>query len=80
MTDEYTQADAWIEAARPKTLGASVSPVLVGTALALGHGGSHLPAAGCALAGALLMTRYPITRERYEEIQQKLKALESQEG
>ncbi|HQE75290.1 MAG TPA: 1,4-dihydroxy-2-naphthoate polyprenyltransferase [Candidatus Hydrogenedentes bacterium] len=55
MTDEYTQADAWIEAARPKTLGASVSPVLVGTALALGHEGSHLPAAGCALVGALLI-------------------------
>mgnify|MGYP000344964411 CR=1 FL=1 len=36
--------------------------------------------AGLTLAGALLMTRYPITRERYEEIQQKLKALESQEG
>jgi GPH family glycoside/pentoside/hexuronide:cation symporter len=36
--------------------------------------------AGLTLAGALLMTRYPITRERYEEIQQKLKTLESQEG
>lgn len=55
MIDELTPTDAWIEAARPRTLGAAVSPVIVGTALALGHRASHLPAAFCALTGALLI-------------------------
>ncbi len=55
MGDEFTQADAWIEAARPKTLWAAVAPVGVGTAIAFSHGGGHWPAALCALAGALLI-------------------------
>ncbi|HPK00215.1 MAG TPA: 1,4-dihydroxy-2-naphthoate polyprenyltransferase [Candidatus Hydrogenedentes bacterium] len=55
MMDELTPTDAWIEAARPRTLGAAVSPVIVGTALALGDRASHLPAAFCALMGALLI-------------------------
>ena len=46
---------AWWSAARPKTLWASVAPVLMGTALARAEGGQHLPAAAAALACALLI-------------------------
>ncbi len=45
----------WTAAARPKTLGAAVAPVLVGTAMAWEAGGFHAPAALCALLGALLI-------------------------
>lgn len=46
----------WIIAARPKTLSAAVSPVIVGTALALADRGQVLWAyAAAALAGALLI-------------------------
>ncbi len=46
---------AWYLAARPKTLWAAIGPVMIGTALAAGDGGAHLPAALAALAGALLL-------------------------
>ncbi len=55
MTDELTPADAWVEAARPKTLWASVAPVGIGTAIAFAHGAMHLTAAFCALLGAVLI-------------------------
>ncbi|HOD49023.1 MAG TPA: 1,4-dihydroxy-2-naphthoate polyprenyltransferase [Candidatus Hydrogenedentes bacterium] len=55
MADGFTHVDAWIEAARPKTLAAAVSPVCVGTAIAFPDGGIHLPAAMCALLGAVLI-------------------------
>jgi 1,4-dihydroxy-2-naphthoate octaprenyltransferase len=42
-------------AARPKTLGAAVAPVLVGTAMAWEAGGAHLPSALLALASAVLI-------------------------
>jgi len=42
-------------AARPKTLGAAVAPVLLGTAMAYEVGGLHGPAALCALLGAVLI-------------------------
>jgi 1,4-dihydroxy-2-naphthoate octaprenyltransferase len=45
----------WLMAARPKTLGAAVAPVVLGTALALDAGALHLPAALCALLGAVLI-------------------------
>lgn len=45
----------WIQAARPKTLPAAVAPVVVGTAMAIEAGGFQLPAAFCALAGAILI-------------------------
>ena len=45
----------WTAAARPKTLGAAVAPVLMGTAMAWEAGGFHAPAALCALLGALLI-------------------------
>ncbi|MCH8961158.1 MAG: 1,4-dihydroxy-2-naphthoate polyprenyltransferase [Bacteroidetes bacterium] len=45
----------WTAAARPKTLGAAVAPVLVGTAMAWEAGGFHALAALCALLGALLI-------------------------
>ncbi len=47
---------AWLAAVRPTTLGLSISPVLAGTALAVGDTGRfHLPVFGAALAAALLI-------------------------
>lgn len=43
----------WILAARPKTLLASVCPVIIGTALARRDGAQHVPTALAALAGAI---------------------------
>ena len=48
-------ARAWWMAARPATLAAAVSPVLVGTAMALFHGTAAFLPALAALAGALLI-------------------------
>lgn len=48
-------AKVWILAARPKTLGAGIAPVLVGTALAAGDRALHWPSALCALLGSLLI-------------------------
>ena len=45
----------WLQAARPRTLGAAVGPVLMGTAMAARDSGLHLAAAGTALAGAVLI-------------------------
>lgn len=46
---------AWIMAARPQTLPASIAPVLVGTAVAHAAGGSRPGPALAAAAGALLL-------------------------
>ncbi|HUU45488.1 MAG TPA: 1,4-dihydroxy-2-naphthoate polyprenyltransferase [Acidobacteriota bacterium] len=48
-------ATKWILAARPKTLWASVAPVIVGTAVAWRDGMLHWPAAVACLAGAVLI-------------------------
>ena len=54
-TQAITRRQAWILAARPKTLPAALSPVIVGTALAYADGGlTWLPALAAAL-GALLL-------------------------
>ena len=45
----------WMQAARPKTLPAAASPVLIGMALAYGDGGFHALSAGLALLAALLI-------------------------
>ena len=45
----------WITAARPKTLWASVSPVIVGSAIAWRDDVLHLPSALTALAGGVLI-------------------------
>ncbi len=48
-------AAPWLQAARPKTLPAGAAPVVMGTAMAAAAGGLHVPAALCALVGALLI-------------------------
>ena len=56
MSDKPTsRVSIWLCAARPRTLWAAVSPVLVGTALAIADGGFHRPSALLALVGAMLM-------------------------
>ncbi|MFC1563758.1 1,4-dihydroxy-2-naphthoate polyprenyltransferase [candidate division KSB1 bacterium] len=45
----------WLLAARPKTLWAAVSPVIIGTAFAYDDGGFHFPSAFLALFGAVLI-------------------------
>ncbi|PSQ81756.1 MAG: 1,4-dihydroxy-2-naphthoate polyprenyltransferase [Bacteroidetes bacterium QS_8_68_15] len=45
----------WVQAARPKTLGAAVAPVVVGTAMALEAGAFHAASALCAALGAVLI-------------------------
>ncbi|MBD3299665.1 MAG: 1,4-dihydroxy-2-naphthoate polyprenyltransferase, partial [candidate division Zixibacteria bacterium] len=50
-----SRAWVWLQASRPKTLWAAVSPVLVGTSLAWRDGGFHLWAAIGAVVGAILL-------------------------
>src|SRR5690554_7747293 len=45
--------EAWVEAARPRTLPAAASPVLVGSGLAIGDGVFRADAFLAALVGAL---------------------------
>ena len=45
----------WTRAARPKTLGAAVAPVVIGAAMAVEAGAFHAPSAACALLGAVLI-------------------------
>ena len=45
----------WILAARPKTLWAAASPVIIGTAMALKSGSLHITSAVVAMLGALLI-------------------------
>lgn len=45
----------WALAFRPKTLPAAVAPVIIGTSLAIGDGGFHLPSAALCVLGALII-------------------------
>ena len=45
----------WLLAVRPKTLGAAVAPILIGTVMAFTEGKGHIAAAAAALLGALLI-------------------------
>ncbi len=45
----------WLLATRPKTLGAAVAPVLIGSAIAHADGVFHAQSAGLALLGAMLI-------------------------
>lgn len=55
LTGEVTRAQAWLLAARPKTLTAAVAPVLVGTGLAAHDGRLAVGPAVAALVGAVLI-------------------------
>ncbi len=50
-----TSWKVWVDAARPRTLGAAAAPVVIGTALAYADGEAHLPSALVALLCALLI-------------------------
>ena len=54
-TQEITKREAWVMAARPQTLPAAASPVVVGTGLAVHHGVFALLPAVAALVGAGLI-------------------------
>ncbi len=47
--------NTWLLASRPKTLFAAISPVLIGTVMAVGDGKVHWPAALAALLGAIFI-------------------------
>lgn len=50
-----TRWGVWVAAARPKTLGAAIAPVLMGTSMAWEEGAFHLLSALCALLGAIFI-------------------------
>ncbi len=50
-----TDLRTWVLAARPKTLWASIAPVIIGTAMAYADGHGYLPAALAALFGAIMI-------------------------
>ena len=54
-TESHRRVRVWLQAARPKTLGAAVAPVLVGTGMAVEGGAWHPLSALLALAGAVLI-------------------------
>lgn len=51
--NQLSQAKIWLMAFRPKTLMASICPVMIGTAMAFGDGIQHFPTAAVCLLGAL---------------------------
>jgi 1,4-dihydroxy-2-naphthoate octaprenyltransferase len=55
METNLSPLQIWLHAIRPKTLFASVSPILVGTAVAYHEGGEHVPTAIVALLVAVLL-------------------------
>ena len=55
MSTATAGPSTWIQAARPKTLGAAVAPVLVGTAMAWGAGEAHALAAFLTLVSAVFI-------------------------
>ena len=55
MSTATAGLSTWIQAARPKTLGAAVAPVLVGTAMAWATGDVHVVAAILALVSAVFI-------------------------
>ena len=48
-------SNVWLLAVRPKTLGAALAPILIGTTMAFAEGKGHAGAALVALLGALLI-------------------------
>ncbi len=54
-TANPTRLAVWLEASRPKTMPASITPVVMGSAMAYGEGTFHPLSAVCALLGALFI-------------------------
>lgn len=54
-TAAQSSIKVWIKAARPKTLGAAIAPILIGTAMAWEAGAFHAPSALLALIGGVLI-------------------------
>ena len=57
-----TTLGQWVQGARPRTLPAAISPVLVGTGAAIGADGFRPVAALLALLTALALARRPLYR------------------
>jgi len=55
MSSLLSRLRVWLHAARPKTLGAAVAPVVVGTAMAVEAGAWHPLSAGLVLLSAILI-------------------------
>jgi 1,4-dihydroxy-2-naphthoate polyprenyltransferase len=67
VSDVVTPVEAWVLAARPKTLSAAVAPVLVGSGLAAQHGElAVLPAAAALLASVLIQIGTNLANDYYD--------------
>jgi 1,4-dihydroxy-2-naphthoate octaprenyltransferase len=69
-TQEITKREAWLIAARPQTLPAAASPVIVGTGLAV-HDGvfAALPALAALLGAALIQIGTNFANDYYDAVQ-----------
>jgi 1,4-dihydroxy-2-naphthoate octaprenyltransferase len=66
---DISQRKAWIMAARPQTMPAAVSPVIVGTGLAIGMGVfAPLPALAALLGAALLQVGTNFANDYYDAV------------
>jgi 1,4-dihydroxy-2-naphthoate octaprenyltransferase len=66
---QVTRTQAWLMAARPRTLPAAISPVIVGVALALAHGAfALLPALGALSSGLLIQIGANLANDYFDYV------------